>query len=233
MRTQQGIQWTRWLVFLGLFILVAGLAVLLPSPAQGDDDDPVVVPPTNPAAHRLYQELSARWWNWAVTEPEATSPLTDTTGEDQGRNQSGPVWFLAGTLGTTETRTVTVPARKALFFPITNAVFWAPEDGATEAEVRRLAREAIDDTRSVECRIDNDPVPHLNRFRVASRAFRLTIAPGSILNEFGYAPGVRSPAVSDGYWVLVRPLERGQHTITFRGTSPGFTTSVHYRLVVR
>src|SRR6266511_3225829 len=99
MRTRQGNPWTRWVLALGLLILIAGLGVLMPPTAHGDDDDRVVVPPTSPATHRLYQELSARWWQWAVIEPNATSPLTDTTGEDQSRNQSGDVWFLAGTLG--------------------------------------------------------------------------------------------------------------------------------------
>ena len=34
--------------------------------------------------------------------------------------RAGPVWFLAGNLGGSSTRTVTIPAGTALFFPVVN-----------------------------------------------------------------------------------------------------------------
>lgn len=222
-----------------LAVLMAALPTGGPAPARGDDaaatgHGALVIPPTSGLTRELYSVLSALWWNWAVIEPEATNPLTDDTGADGHRHQFGPVWFLAGTLGGRADRTVTVPAGRFLFFPISNAAFWAPEDGDDEAEVRQLARAAIDAVNTVECRIDGRPVPNLNRHRVASPAFPLLIRPGSLLNEFGYDPGLRFPAVSDGYWVLVQPLPRGRHTISFRGMSGGgFETAVNYVLNVR
>ena len=49
--------------------------------------------------------------------------MGDTTGEFASLGQSGPVWFLAGTFGSTVTRTVTIPAGKTLFFPILNTIW--------------------------------------------------------------------------------------------------------------
>jgi hypothetical protein len=72
--------------------------------------------------------LAAQWWQWALAEPASNNPLTDTTGQFAAVNQRGRVWFLAGNLGGgTTIRTITVPAGKALFFPIVNV--FDVEDG--------------------------------------------------------------------------------------------------------
>jgi hypothetical protein len=68
-----------------------------------------------PASH-----LATNWWQWALETPASENPLTDTTGQFAAVNQSGRVWFLAGNPGGTTVRTITVPAGKALFFPIVN-----------------------------------------------------------------------------------------------------------------
>ena len=49
------------------------------------------------------------------------NPLTDQTGQFGAVNQPiGNVWFLAGNGGGATVRTVTIPAGKALFFPVAN-----------------------------------------------------------------------------------------------------------------
>jgi hypothetical protein len=67
-----------------------------------------------------YQQWSANWWQWVMAIPYNMNPIFDTTGADCGLNQSGPVWFLAGTSGFSATRYCTVPAGKMIFFPINN-----------------------------------------------------------------------------------------------------------------
>jgi hypothetical protein len=69
-----------------------------------------------PASH-----LATSWWEWALETPASENPLTDTTGQFAAVNQpNGSVWFLAGNVGGTMVRTITVPSGKALFFPIVN-----------------------------------------------------------------------------------------------------------------
>lgn len=73
-----------------------------------------------------YGEWSAEWWQWALSIPAADSPITDPTGAKCTQQQSGPIFYLAGTNGdpalTPVTRTCTVPGGKALFFPILNSL---------------------------------------------------------------------------------------------------------------
>src|SRR5262249_16120462 len=72
--------------------------------------------------------LAAKWWQWVLETPASINPLLDSTGDNGAINQPhGNVWFLAGNTGGTTVRNVTIPAGRALFFPIVN-VFDA-EDG--------------------------------------------------------------------------------------------------------
>jgi hypothetical protein len=58
------------------------------------------------------------------------------------------------------------------------------------------------------------------------------IPPQSWVTDFGYAPGLRKHAISDGYWALLRPLNVGTHTIQFFVQSPVVTLDVTYDLTV-
>ena len=61
--------------------------------------------------------------------PAEQNPILDTTGEFAAVGQSGQVWFLAGSFGSDPvSRTVTVPSGKALFVPIFDSLWWAPDD---------------------------------------------------------------------------------------------------------
>jgi hypothetical protein len=93
------------------------------------------LPPHSHPFGLSYAEWSAKWWQWASGIPAAQNPLFDTTGEFADQEQSGHVWFLAGAFGGTVERTATVPVGKALFFPILNALWWAPDDLGTAAFV--------------------------------------------------------------------------------------------------
>src|SRR6266571_4753392 len=69
------------------------------------------------------EELSAEWWQWAVSIPTSVNPQTDKTGEDCMVGQRGATWFLAGVFGGgTATRTCSIPQGTMLFFPVINIV---------------------------------------------------------------------------------------------------------------
>jgi hypothetical protein len=44
--------------------------------------------------------------------------------------------------------------------------------------------------------------------------------------------GVYSPSVDDGYYVLLKPLSVGNHTLHIHAESTGFTLDVTYDLTV-
>src|SRR5215468_280513 len=64
------------------------------------------------------KELSATWWQWALSIPTAVNPQLDTTGANCMVGQSGPFWFLGGSFGGGGvTRSCSVPSDRGLFFP--------------------------------------------------------------------------------------------------------------------
>src|SRR6266403_5000882 len=68
-------------------------------------------------------QLSAQWWQWALSIPTSVNPQLDLDGKNVVVGQRGSVWFLAGIFGGgTVTRTCSVPEGTQLFFPVTNQV---------------------------------------------------------------------------------------------------------------
>src|SRR5689334_16981503 len=101
------------LAILNLVSAAGQLAAL----GQGNQENPGIVPPKAKFEGRTYSQWQARFEVWVDSIPAASSPLNP--GGDVLQGQSGDVWFLTGTGSfTPEVRDVTIPAGKALFFPI-------------------------------------------------------------------------------------------------------------------
>jgi hypothetical protein len=68
--------------------------------------------------------LAGQWWQWALSIPVSVNPLSDSNGQNCMVGQRDVVWFLAGVFGGSgsATRSCSVPANTALFFPVINAV---------------------------------------------------------------------------------------------------------------
>lgn len=191
-----------------------------------------VVPPWARYAGKTYGQWGAEWTRWALGIPAPVNPLTDPTGAHCAVGQSGPVWFLAGTFGSgSADRTCTIPAGRALFFPVINGFAAEPPGEFTYEELREELRAAIDlDQATYEATLDGKRLRLSRAFRAASPPppFALTLPED---NLFG-APSGLYDAVSDGYWVLLKPLRRGSHVVTFHGTAPGTDVNVRYQLTV-
>ncbi len=220
---------------LALLAAVTIVGLLAPSASASS----TIVQPTEKYAGKTYGQWSAAWWQWAANIARPNSPVDDPTGANCAVSQKGPVWFLAGNTGGTTTRSCTVPADKAILFPIINAECSEVEgDGTTDAELRTCAKLLIDHVTETSASVDGTaidlgPVSE-GRFRFQSPLFTITFAPN---NGFDVMPGT-GKAVADGFWVLVKPLSAGQHTIDFHGTAPfpefdfTFEVDVHYDLTV-
>lgn len=69
--------------------------------------------------------------------------------------------------------------------------------------------------------------------RVQSVVFEISLPKDNIYDTvFGWSPcpqGVYSPAVDDGYYVLLLPLKKGSHTLTFHADD---FLDVTYNLIV-
>ncbi|PYJ19840.1 MAG: hypothetical protein DME99_11560, partial [Verrucomicrobia bacterium] len=111
-----------WLAILCGTLLAGTLVIGLTSQvgATGQrNPNPRVIPPHGRPYGLSYGEWGAQWWRWAYSFPAAQFPPLQAGEVDCSLGQSGSVWFLAGTAGQGPvTRSCTIPAGKALFFPI-------------------------------------------------------------------------------------------------------------------
>jgi hypothetical protein len=189
-------------------IIVIGLALMVP---------------INRAYAQSRKELSAEWWQWALSIPTSVNPQTDTTGEDAVVGQRGPVWFLAGFFngGTPVTRKCSVPEGTQLFFPVINSVFInTPEvcgqtGSLTVSELRAMAAEEVAGAANLSVTVDGVPIGIPPS--VQSPVFPVALPVDNVFNDPCGGPGsvpagIYSPAVADGFYVLLRPLSVGPHT---------------------
>jgi hypothetical protein len=173
------------------------------------------------------------WWQWATNFSAADNPITQKDFVDCTAGQSGAVWFLAGNFGGTVERTCSVQQGKALFFPIINALWWFPEDCEEVDGCREASASQIDPTTNWTCKVDGEPCIYTNQVvRAQSDALKYNIPVNSFVADLGFNPGTRDFAISDGYWVMLPPLSRGEHTIRFTSTLPEFALDVTYHLTV-
>ncbi len=228
--------------------VVAVIALMMVAAAAFASDHSKVVVPGEEFLGKSYSELASEWTNWLVTEPIATNPAFDPDGRFCDRNQSGKVWFLASTFGGVADRTCEVPAGKAIFLSLGGVfVSFAPEFPSAGDPCLQLAT-SLEQVRcdvnedvpvapnvSFEVTLDGEPVEDLFAFRAQSQpgGFTLRVPSPSFLTDLGLAAGDRSPAVADGYFLFLKPLHPGEHTLNFRLINPDQSErGVNYTLIV-
>lgn len=210
-------------------VLVAVLTSCVISRARADEG-PGIFPPQSQPFGQSYASWSARWWQWVVSIPAATNPLLDSTGAHCAVGQHGRVWFLAGSGGGAVTRQCTIPVGKGILIPVINAECSRAEgNGSTFAQLSACVTPLIDgvDLRTLQASVDGAPVRNLTAFRFESALFTFVVPGGgtdvlTVLDGNPSPPIIPgpSPSVSDGYWIMLEPLEVGSHTIQFHGSVP-------------
>ena len=172
--------------------------------AQGDSAS---VPWTDgPVDGESLGEWTAEWWRWS--QNAAIAPYLDPDGRLCDMGQFGPVWFLAGTDGTFEPRRrCEVPEGKYLLLPVINMVYWQRTDVRERMPCAELQHgSAVNNDRLVSAVVvlDGKPLGDMQVHRVRSEGC------------FALDPeDAASPlAAADGYWLMLKPLPRGHHTIS-------------------
>ena len=231
------VRWARRSAVALATAIVVAVAVL-PGAASANGGQSKVFPPGSSPYGKSYGQWSAAWWQWAFSVPASVNPLLDETGVNCGQGQSGKVFYLGGVFNASGTaaRTCTVPDGKALFFPIINVesdnqICLDPDTTFSVKELRANAKALMDQVTDLHATVDGVAIP-LGRFRVTSPKFNLTLPADSI--GCGEPAGTYGPAVGDGWYLMVKPLSDGVHTISFAGGIPGvFTLDISYTLRVR
>ncbi len=167
--------------------------------------------------------------------PADRYPLTDMTGQFCAERQVGKVWFLGGVYqGTTATRNCSIPAGKAIFFPLINNSYSAflndlPESTRTEEFVRGAGSCSVPAEISVW--IDGIKVPRPTRYFTGpggsqSPIYNAQMGPNNIGQ---YSPDPASgaryakdlalvPSAEQGYYLFVYPLSVGAHKLRWIAT---------------
>lgn len=147
-------------------------------------------------------EWTARWWRWADAQPVA--PYLDPDGRLCERGQDGPVWYLAGTNGRFQPdRVCDVPEGKHLLLPIINMVSYQLDPDLPCAQMQAGAAVNNDHLVSAVVLLDGQPLGDMRLHRVKS--------PGCF--RLGPHDATSRLAAADGYWLMIKPLSRGRHTI--------------------
>jgi hypothetical protein len=237
--------------FLALMVMAAII------PAYAEDNGPGDVYARDAVIYgRTYGEWSAAWHQWADSMPATTHPLFDTASCAKG--QSGPVWFLGGRFcavipdvnpdceNTPAVRSCRIPAGKALYFPVVNLSCLDGEArnnlcftaGPFITEMRANVARALDQTTALQVTVDGQKIQvDLKKdFRVQSSVYTSILPDGNLYQALGEAvigPG-RYIGVDDGIYVMLKPLEKGEHTLNFKGTFPqfDFTIDFTYNLII-
>ncbi len=212
-------------------------------PAEPMEDvasDQVLLKQTNPGIAPIqsspygqtYSAWAADWWTWALEAPASAHPLLDATGENCGVNQSGQVWFLAGSFVGPVTRKCTVPAGQALFFPLINQFFGAFPDDPPGKRKEKFLRRQVDCVKDAEfplVEIDGVAVNNPEQYLEESVLFDLFLPAGSL-----FGPLTLSPSVDKGFYLFLHPLSTGAHTITWQASSAdcGSSQNITYNLTV-
>ena len=190
-----------------------------------------------PASSSEIGELQKAWWNWFLSDPAI--PF-DPTGDACDLNQpADDIWYLAGTFGpryqvTQVTRTCqSVPSDRRIFFPIVNGV--ATNQQGTFDSTEEEKREALNETFSgipngnpniriptapcvLTASLDGKPIVFGSGEESNGNAIvrEQSGTFGLIDNVFGAISD--EEAVSDGFWVLLPGLSKGEHEVRFQGT---------------
>ena len=172
-------------------------------------------------------ELTAQFWRWNYSIPLGVDPNSDTSGANCGINQVGDVWFLAGPLGTF-TSSCTIPAGKLIVsavnasiddYPCPDPAFKPASGQSLEEFLLQDIGPLIDGIVGVAAQLDGRS---LTVRRIKSQLFSFTAA-ASRLPFDSCITGSPQLGVSDGYFVFIEPLPRGDHVLQLRsgGTNLG------------
>ena len=243
----------RWYSVIAAVSIAVGLMAGSVSRVGAANPNPGVIPPHAKAYGMTYGEWSAKWWQWAYSLPVDQNPWFDEESScaNGANGQFGPVWFLTGVINESGTavRNCTVPAGKALFFPVINAEDATLESGLTGEDLRIFPTWVMSLVTNIAAEIDGVPLVNLYDYRAVSPLFVYGPLPeGNVLAYFGFdAPAGSTSAgappnntftpsaAADGYYLMLAPLPVGQHTIHFTGTlgdPVNFTLDITYNLTV-
>lgn len=189
-------------------------------------------------------DWSEGWWRWAMSIPVSSNPNLDSSGVDCAEQQSGDVFFLASIFGSGSVeRSCTVPAKRALLVPLSSLLndypcppsfgFEPPPGESLDQFLADGAAAVEDQVTTLSLSVDGTAVPELFDYRYRTPLFHFTGDSSLTATVDPCVTGSDQVAVADGFFVMLKPLAPGTHTVTFTAASPNVQSSITYDLTVQ
>ncbi len=198
----------------------------------------------SPSAHPYDKSLvkwSEAWWRWVLSIPLPENPLTDATGAHCAVHQHGPVWFLADGTGPTSAPSCTLPAGHAVLvnmragilndYPCPDPNFHPAPGQSLQDFLTQGIKPLIDAVSGLSVSVDGHDLADPTAYRLTTPLFEFKGDP-SLLPLDACITGRRQPGVSDGYWVMLKPLHPGTHTVHVTAATPGTLSDLTWHLTV-
>ena len=239
-----------------LTVLVAACTVAIAAPTARAQQFPDHGPNPNPAVFapdsRPYGKSMATWAErasqWVYGTPYEQSPLFDPTGANCDVNQRGPVWYVARIAGPpvfSGERDCTIPHQKSILLYIGAVVATYPcagDPGYGPAPGQPLydflaadAKFFMDTVDHLAVSLDGEPLNRvLEDYRFVSDDLFSITGDVSLQDKLdGCITGSPQDAVVDGFFMMFKPLEPGEHTIVVHGTNTfGHDKTFTYHLTI-
>jgi hypothetical protein len=224
------------------------IAILIPLQVSGqsalaqNDDSPLFLLNERPFGI-TNGEWTAKWWKWLMEIPQPQNPAVDLDGTYCSMGQSDPnVWFITGTFGGKADRKCEIPFGKAIFFGHGYECSTAETPNLkTYGELLNCASEELKtlvDPSMFAATLDGKPLSNLTSYKAISPPFKVNLPENNI---WGVKGGL-TLAAANGYFIFLKPLDRGNHTFTVSSmsapsqvsaTNPPQTLDVKYNFIIK
>ena len=181
-----------------------------------------------------FEQWCMKWWSWLLKIPNHKNPANDATGENAYVNQvDTKVFFLCQSFEQqriSPSRRISIQRGKSLFFPLINWISVLPEDGKTDEDLMTKANAKMKSVKDLTVIVNGRQITEdFCKYRVQSRPFHVELPEENILRLLAGKKRV----VSDGYWILTKPITDGFKLSTFGSCTSGLTKiCVNYEITL-
>jgi hypothetical protein len=170
--------------------------------------------------NQTYKYWTQKWWEWNLALDKAVHPINNYTPEKCKIGQKGPVWFLVQPSPEKEKtfeKTCIIPYGKAIITATQSGDcnygdLKARDQPQTDEKLLDCAQRGNDNT-VLKVTVDNKTYNSYEAGRrVLSDFFNVNITKGNIMD---YNNTGIYRAVVDGYYIFLKPLEPGKHTLLY------------------
>jgi hypothetical protein len=226
------------LVTSNILVTIIVLSVPLSLPLLAAGPPTYVFSPGEKPYGLTYEEHAKNFFKWLISIPSDDNPMNDETGEKCANgqlNSNSSVFYLSGGGGGKFERTCTVPAGKGLLVPVLVVEVSDKESpGASVDELHVAAKQDQDGVTSLYLKVDDQEYGYedLLKYRIHTDPFQVVFPKNGV---FGVVDGGPSTAVADGFYILTKPLSKGNHTAQFKSSlgSPSYASEGYYHLNVQ